>query len=41
MNIIHISLFDPHPYVEIPILLPVDDDDDDDNDNIPHVGSTS
>jgi hypothetical protein len=24
MNIIHISLFDPHPYVEIPILLPVD-----------------
>ena len=24
VNIIHISLFDPHPYVEIPILLPVD-----------------
>jgi hypothetical protein len=24
VNIIHISLFDLHPYVEIPILLPVD-----------------
>jgi len=24
VNRIHISLFDPHPYVEIPILLPVD-----------------
>ena len=24
MNIIRISLFDPHSYVEIPILLPVD-----------------
>jgi hypothetical protein len=24
VNIIHISLFDPHPYVEFPILLPVD-----------------
>ena len=24
VNIIHVSLFDPHPYVEIPVLLPVD-----------------
>ena len=24
VNIIHISLLDPHPYVEIPILLPVE-----------------